>query len=228
MPAFYQHEFPEEFALHQKYAPAPLLLELVWTQGCIVADIALQLVNTQTFDTATVDTHLLTQAALLHDIGVYRTGGFEWLGNMPISPMPYVQHSVVGAWILYKEGYHPAIVQAAYAHKGVGITAQDVIRLGMDLPPEDYLPNTLFHHLLCYASKHHSKAPKWRTPEEIVQSLNRYGSDKAQTFAQWYEFFGPVDLEPLKQKYSAWHQAITAQLNKLQGSEATPKLTLTI
>lgn len=227
MSAFYQSEFPTEFELHRKYAPVPLLMDLVWTQGCIVADICNQLLQNQTFDSSGIDAHLLTQAALLHDIGVYESAGFEWMGGMKTSAKPYIQHSIVGAWMLLKEGYPPEVVQAAYAHKGAGITTADITRLGLDLPLTDYVPTTNFHKLICYAGKYHSKAPKWRSPEEIVRSLGRYGSDKAQIFAEWYEFFGPVDLEPLKRKYQEWHGAVQAQINQLQGG-ATQSSTLTI
>ena len=216
MPAFYQDQFPTEYALHQKYAQSPLLLDLVWMHGAIVADICQQLVMAHTFDASGINHKIMMQACLLHDVGVYLCEGFEWLQQPMMSRFPYVQHSIVGAWILYKEQYLPEIVQAAYTHKGAGITTDDIAKLGLVLPLDNYLPETLLTQLICYASKYHSKAPKWRTAEEIVKSLEKYGSDKSQIFAKWYEFFGPVDMEAIKKKYQPWHLAITSQIGQFQ------------
>ncbi len=216
MAYFYQEQYPQELALHQRYAQSPILLELVWTHSCILADICQQLLNAQLFDTRSVPPALVMQACLLHDLGVYLCDGFEWIPGQPITGRPYIQHMIVGAWILFKEGYPPPVVQVAYAHKATGITAADVTKFGMQIPVQDYPVPTLIQQLICYASKHHSKAPRFRQPEEIVQSLEKYGPEKTTQFAAWYEFFGPVKMGPLEEKYGQWQSCMVSQLETLR------------
>lgn len=216
MPYFYQDQYPQELALHQRYAQSPILLELVWSHSCILADICLQLMQSGLFETAQLPTSLVIQACLLHDTGVYLCDGFEWIPGQPSMGRPYIQHMIVGAWILLKEGYSGPIVQVAYAHKATGITEADVTKFAMQLPLQSYPVTSLLQQLVCYASKHHSKVPKFRTPAEIVQSLEKYGPEKVAQFAHWYEFFGPVKLEPLQEKYQLWHASMHTQLAPLQ------------
>lgn len=218
MAYFYQDQYPHELALHQRYAQSPVLLELVWTHSCILADICQQLLANGLFDVTQLPHEAVMQAALLHDIGVYVCDGFEWMPGQPVMNRPYIQHMIAGAWILMKEGYPPPLVQVAYAHKATGITAHDVQHFAMELPLQDYPVTTQLQQLICYASKHHSKAPKFRQPEEIVRSLEKYGPEKVAQFGQWYESFGPVKFEPLQEKYGNWHDTMHVQIEQLQGN----------
>ncbi len=215
---FYQDQYPHELALHQKYAQSPVLLDLVWTHSCILADICLQLLGSGLFDTSQLPTEVVVQACLLHDIGTYACDGWEWLPGQVPTGRPYIQHMIVGAWMLMKEGFPPPIVQVAFAHKATGITAADVAKFVMPLPAQDYPVTTPLQQLVCYASKHHSKRPLFRTPEEVIASLQKYDQEKVDQFAKWYEFYGPVKLDPLHEKYDAWHSTMSVQLQQLQGN----------
>jgi len=215
---FYQDQYPLELALHQKYAQSPVLLELVWTHSCILADICQQLLASGLFDISQSPSEVVMQACLLHDIGVYLCDGFEWMPGQPVMGRPYIQHMIVGAWILMEEGYPPPVVQVAFAHKATGLNVSDVTHFAMDLPVQDYPVTTQLQQLVCYASKHHSKAPKFRTSAEIIKSLETYGQEKIDQFAAWYEYFGPVKFQPLEAKYTNWHQTMGNQIAQLRGN----------
>lgn len=214
-----QSLYPNEFNLHQKYAKTPQILDLVWTHCNIVAEITLQLIDQGQINQNEVPRDVTLQAALLHDIGVYLCGGFEWIPDQPPAEKPYIQHTVVGAWILQQEGYPAPIVQAAYIHTGVGLTAQDITMYGLDLPQEDFMPRTTMQKLITYAAKFHSKAPKFRTIEEITSSLAKYGEEKVNRFVEFQTQFGIPDLTGIQAKYSNWHQGFTFTIN--QASQPT-------
>ena len=214
-----QEIYPGEFALHKKYAQSELLLDLVWTHCNIVAEIALSFLDSGTFDTTETPRDVTTQAALLHDIGVYQCGGFEWMPNQPPSEKPYIQHTVVGAWILQQEGYSPAVIQSAYVHTGVGLTTQDISMYQLNLPPDDYVPRTMLQKLICYASKFHSKTPKFRSADDVVQSLAKYGEEKLKTFSEFQQLFGEPNLEPIQKRYENWHKGFEYQLSQLTNSQ---------
>ena len=199
-----------------------MLLDLVWTHCNIVAEVALDLIDQAKFEVTETPRDITAQAALLHDVGVYLCGGFEWLPNQPPSDKPYIQHTVVGAWILQQEGYPAHIVQAAYVHTGVGLTPEDIQMYGLQLPPEDYMPRTTLQKLITYASKFHSKAPKFRTPDEITTSLAKYGQDKVERFMEMQTQFGTPNLEAIEQRYDNWHKGFNFELSKLAQPGTSP------
>jgi uncharacterized protein len=193
-----------------------MLLNLVWTHCNIVAEIATGILDSGVIpNLEEVPRDLLTQACLLYDIGVYACGGFEHMPGQPPTDKPYIQHTIVGAWILKEEGYLPEVVEAAHIHSGVGLTSQDIVNFGLQLPVQDYLPQTTLQRLVTYSSKFHSKTPKFRTIEELTAALQRYGEDKVERFLQLQSEFGIPDLEPLKEKYKEWHLAFTFQMGQM-------------
>jgi uncharacterized protein len=216
-----QDQYPGELALHQKYAKSDVLLNLVWTHCNIVADIAVSILDSGILpNPEEIPRDILIQACLLYDIGVYACGGFEHLPGQPPSDKPYIQHTIVGAWILKQEGYLPQVIEAAHVHTGVGLTSQDIQTYGLQLPPQDYIPLTTFHRLITYACKFHSKAPKFRTAEEILASLERHGEDKVHIFLEMQAQFGPPNLQPIQDKYKEWHLSFTYQMSQLnQGTK---------
>lgn len=219
-----QDLYPGELALHQKYAKSELLLNLVWTHSNIVSDITMSLLDSGAFDTSELPRDLVAQASLLFDIGVYACGGFETFPGQPPSDKPYVQHTIVGAWILQQEGYSPPVIQSAYVHTGVGISSQDIANYGLQLPPDEYMPRTMLQKLITYTTKFHSKAPKFKTTEMITGSLQRYGQDKVQKFLELQALFGTPNLAPIQQKYDEWHRWFSFQLTQLQQQSSSPLL----
>lgn len=214
-----QQLYPGEFLLHKKYAKSEMLLELVWTHSNIVADIAQVLLDSGYFDTSQYQREFVIQAALLMDIGTYLCDGFEWMPGQEPAGRPYIQHGVVGAWVLNQEGYSPEIVQVAHSHTGVGLSADDVRNFGLQLPEADYLPFTPLQLIITYASKFHSKAPKFKTREDIVNALSRYGQEKVRRFEELEVQFGQPDLSKVIAKYGQWHQSFQYQIKQVQEAD---------
>ena len=210
-----------EFAVHRKYALSQTLLELVWTHSNAVTDIALTLYDSGKFDVTGLSREYLIKAGLLHDVGVYLCQGFEWIPDQPPQEKPYVQHVLVGAWILQQEGYDYFIVQTARNHTGVGLTADDVQKYGLDLPVDNYLPESLVEQLVCYAAKYHSKAPKFKTTQQILESLHRFNGDKVARFQEFVNYFGPVDITPIQNQYEIWHKNFNYRVQTLKEKQAT-------
>lgn len=82
-----------------------------------------------------VNTFLVKNGALLHDIGRGKTHGIE--------------HAVIGARILKDLGYSKEIVNIVERHIGAGIPIKEAGSLG--LPPKDYLPLTLEEKIVAHA-----------------------------------------------------------------------------
>ncbi|PIR58907.1 MAG: hypothetical protein COU69_02955 [Candidatus Pacebacteria bacterium CG10_big_fil_rev_8_21_14_0_10_56_10] len=216
-----ESNFAREFGLHRKYARSEMLLDLVWTHSVIVCDIAESVLNSGRFDLGQVDLGVVRQSALLFDIGAYLTDGFDWMPDQPPSGKPYIQHTVVGAWVLQQEGLPATVVQTARNHSGVGITRQDIDDFGLHLPVDDYLPSTLTQRLVSYSCKFHSKAPKFKTVEDIERQLRKYGKAKIEVFRRMVEEFGDVNVKYFEQKYQNWHRSFLYQLENLTPTAQT-------
>ena len=120
-----------------------------------------------------VDTQFLEEAAMLHDIGIYRC-------NAPSihchGTEPYIKHGPIGAELLRQEGF-PRHARVAERHTGTGLPG---------LKPE-----TLEEQIVCYADKFYSKSHPDRvlTVAEAAQSLEKFGHDGVLKFLGWAEKF---------------------------------------
>jgi uncharacterized protein (TIGR00295 family) len=81
------------------------------------------------------DRGLVEAGSLLHDIGRSRSHGID--------------HAVIGAEILRKEGVDERIVNIVERHVGSGLTPEEAKKLG--LPPKDYVPKTIEEKIVCHA-----------------------------------------------------------------------------
>lgn len=81
-----------------------------------------------------VDTVLVKNGALLHDIGRGKTHGIE--------------HAIMGAEILKDLGFSTEIVNIVERHIGAGIPLKEAESLG--LPLKDYLPETLEEKIVAH------------------------------------------------------------------------------
>ena len=187
----------EILALHEKYAPSPEALDLVYTHCAIVGRIAEQLLGraSAAFPGAGVNADLVRAGALLHDIGVYRL--YDEAGNLDHAG--YIRHGVLGYEVLEAEGLAAGICRFASCHTGVGISRQDVIRQRLPLPLADYLARTPEEKLVMYADKFHTKSspPRFLAPDAYAASVRRFGEDKVAAFAAMRAQFGDPDLTQL-------------------------------
>lgn len=177
--------------LHEKYAPTPAALDLVYTHCLIVCGIAEQL---HARSGAGLDIDLVRAGSLVHDIGVYRL--YDGAGRLDHAN--YIRHGVLGHELLLAEGLPEVVCRFASHHTGVGISREDVLRQGLPLPADDYLAETGEETLVMYADKFHSKStpPQFRTASAYAASVRRFGEDKVATFEAMHARFGEPDLAP--------------------------------
>ncbi len=150
-----------------------------------VARKALQIVSSH--PNLHLDTQFIEEAAMLHDIGIFLTDapGIHCFGSKP-----YICHGRLGAELLRKEGYerHARVCER---HTGAGITCEEIIRQGLPLPHQDFLPETLEEKLICYADKFFSKThlDKEKSIEKAKKSLAKFGKDGVERFQEWERMF---------------------------------------
>ncbi len=184
-------------ALHKKYAPSDGVSDLVWEHCCIVADIAMQLIENNNFD---IDADLVKTGCLLHDIGVHPL--FDASGELRTG-VSYITHGTEGEAILKKEGFTEMMWRFASHHTGVGLTRKDIVSQKLPLPVDDYLAESDEELLVMYADKFHSKTtpPYFNSYEWYKKRVAEFGDDKVFKFEAMAKKFGKPELEPLSKKY---------------------------
>lgn len=137
------------------------------------------------------DLEFIRNAAMLHDIGILHTDspGFGCLGQQP-----YICHGFLGRALLDAIGL-PEYGLVCERHVGVGISRADIKRFNLPLPERDMLPVSIEEQIICYADKFFSKNGNDQTKkgpksiEQIIESLQPYGQDKAARFQGWVQMF---------------------------------------
>lgn len=192
-------------ALHEKHAPTPEALDLVYAHCQIVCGIAEQLHDGTGTSAGGIDIGLVRAGCLLHDIGVYRLYGESGTLDGP----NYIRHGVLGYDLLKEEGLPEVICRFASHHTGVGLTREDISRQELPLPPADYLAETGEESLVMYADKFHSKStpPVLLTPRAYAARVARFGADKVAAFEAMRAVFGDPDLAPFAAAFG--HRLVT-------------------
>lgn len=174
-----------ETIFFEYYPPGEPLTELLLEHGRRVRDKALAVAETLAAEKP--DMAFIAQAALLHDIGIYRTHapGIHCHGDLP-----YVRHGIIGREILEAHGLerHALVCER---HVGTGLTVEEILNRRLPLPARDMRPQTMEETIVCYADKFFSKSNgcgELPLPR-IVENLARYGQDKVETFMAWHRRF---------------------------------------
>ena len=134
-----------------------------------------------------LDREFLEEAAMLHDIGIYRTNapGIQCFGTEP-----YIRHGLIGGQILREKGWerHARVCER---HTGTGLTAWDIEQQQLPLPHEDFMPEVLEEQVVCYADKFYSKTRPGseRTVVEAMRALEKFGWDGIRRFQKWVDLF---------------------------------------
>lgn len=134
-----------------------------------------------------LDEHFLYEAAMLHDIGIFRT-------NAPaiycIGTEPYLCHGVIGGEIMRAEGY-PRHARVCERHTGTGLTAASIKEQGLPLPVCDLLPETQEEQAVCFADKFFSKTKPdvEKTVEQAFASIRKFGVESEARFKVWEKRF---------------------------------------
>jgi uncharacterized protein len=186
----------EILALHEKHAPTPAALSLVYTHCRIVCEIAGQLLAAAD---AAADPALVRAGCLLHDIGVYPL--YNDAGELDHAQ--YIRHGVLGQELLRAEGLPEVLCRFAAHHTGVGLTRDDVLQQSLPLPPADYLADTAEETVVMYADKFHTKStpPAFLTAGAYAASVSRFGPGKVAAFAAMRAALGEPDLAGLAGAY---------------------------
>lgn len=136
-----------------------------------------------------IDRDFVREAALLHDIGVLFTNAPE-IGCH--GTLPYLCHGIKGRELLEQEGL-PRHALVCERHIGVGLSAEEILRLGLPLPARDMLPLSLEEQIVTYADLFFSKNPakdgRERSADQVRRSLARYGAEKVPVFDRWHRLF---------------------------------------
>lgn len=138
-----------------------------------------------------LDTQFISEAAMLHDIGIYlcNAAGIHCYGGNQ-----YIEHGYLGADILRKEGL-PNHALVCERHTGVGITLDVIKRKNLPLPHRNLQPISMEEKVICYADKFFSKTQLEKEHEvsQIREYLNRYGESELQKFDEWHSLFQEKD-----------------------------------
>ncbi|MBR3950974.1 MAG: HDIG domain-containing protein [Bacteroidaceae bacterium] len=175
--------------LNRYYLPGEPITVLLWRHSQQVATLATKIAHNNPH--LHIDLTFLHEAAMLHDIGVFRTNApsIYCHGNAQ-----YIQHGIIGAELLRAEGLE-AHARVCECHIGVGLSIQDIIEQNLPLPHRDMLPETLEEKLVCYADNFFSKSQPdvQRTFTQVRNSIARFGNENVERFDKLAQLFGKID-----------------------------------
>ena len=170
-----------------KYYPSENELRRIFlTHSRQVADRCLRIAKAH--PELRLDTEFLEEAAMLHDIGIYRCNApsIQCFGTEP-----YICHGYIGGEILRQEGWQRAAL-VCERHTGTGLSRKQIENQGLPLPLDrSYEPEALEEQVVCYADKFYSKThiDHERTVVETAQSLEKFGAEGVQKFLKWVDMF---------------------------------------
>ncbi len=180
--------FPAKI-INKYYSDNPQAQKILLDHSRLVTRKALNIAKHLISQGVSVDLRFISEAAMLHDIGMILTKTPE-LGCT--GKGPYIQHGINGKEILEREGLfkHARVCER---HIGVGLTAEEITKQHLPLPARDMNPETLEEQIICYADLFFSKGVKNRnlekTPKAIRDKLKKYGHNKVKIFDQWRQNF---------------------------------------
>jgi uncharacterized protein len=128
--------------LLKKHAPSEKYFEKVLAHSKAVQKVGLRIAEEIVANGHHVDIKFLIGACLLHDIGRFKIGK---------DGENLIQHGILGAEILRKEGLDERYALVCERHIGSGIDEQDIEEQNFDLPKKDYNPKSIEEKIICYA-----------------------------------------------------------------------------
>lgn len=176
--------------IEKYYREAPQAFRIILEHSRLVTKRAV-CIGRHMQQTRTVDLHFIAEAAMLHDIGSIFTYAPD-LGCF--GKLPYICHGIKGSEILRTEGLerHALVCER---HIGVGLTAEEIKKNNLPLPPRTMVPVTLEERIICYSDLFYSKNPadrgREKSPRKVRENLAKFGAGKAEIFARWQQEFEP-------------------------------------
>ena len=157
----------DALSLLKKYGADPRIMEHVLA----VHDYAMEIAERKECDRGLVEA-----GSILHDIGRTKTHGMD--------------HAIVGAGILRKEGVDERIVNIVERHIGAGLTAEEAKKLG--LPPKDYVPKTIEEKIVCHADNLIGGMERVSIQDTIAMARKKWFPESVERLINMhYEVFMP-------------------------------------
>lgn len=134
-----------------------------------------------------IDTKFVSEAGMIHDIGIFRTNApsIQCFGSEP-----YMCHGIVGSEIMQKEGYsrHALVCER---HTGAGLTVDEIISEELPLPHRDFVPISIEEQVICFADCFFSKTHlgEEKSVEKVRKSLSKYSDRSVKQFDKWCKMF---------------------------------------
>ena len=171
------------------YKQGEPITELLWKHSQQVATLAQSIA--QANPQLPIDLTFLYEAAMLHDIGAWRTHSPSIHCH---GEAHYIQHGIIGAELLRLEGLE-AHALVCERHIGVGLTINDIETQNLPLPHRDMLPTTIEEKLVCYADNFFSKSQPdiQRTFTQVRNSIARFGQENIERFDALAQLFGRIN-----------------------------------
>lgn len=156
------------------------LFRLLWKHSCQVEQLAIEIARK--FPEGEVDIRFVSEASLLHDIGVFKTDAPK---IYCFGKEPYIRHGIIGSALLNGLGLHRHAL-VCERHTGMGFTRYEIITENLPLPPRDMLPVSIEEKIVCYADKFYSKSSvnKKKNVDEVRKSIARYGASQLKRFEE--------------------------------------------
>jgi uncharacterized protein len=175
------------FDLIDKYYPEGTKLKRIFlSHACSVEKKALQIAAAH--PELNVDEIFLSEAALLHDIGVFLTHapGISCFGKRP-----YICHGYLGAELMRKEGF-PRHALVCERHTGAGLSLKDIVERQLPIPHREMVPQSMEEKIICFADKFFSKAHlgEEKNIKTIRKNMVKYGKEGLERFIEWEKLFG--------------------------------------
>lgn len=168
------------------YEEGSALYELLRTHSALVAQKALECADRHGLD---IDRRFVWEAAMLHDIGIFRAHAPGILCN---GTEPYIRHGVIGRELLDSLGL-PRHALVCERHTGAGLTVDDIIAQNLPLPHRDMVPISTEERLICYADKFFSKSGQFwkeKSLESVLRSMRKHGPETVSRFQAMHDEFG--------------------------------------
>lgn len=133
------------------------------------------------------NTQFITEAAMLHDIGIYLTNAPSIFCH---GKKPYICHGYLGADILRNEGL-PKHALVCERHTGTGLSIEDIERQKLPLPHRDMIPISIEEQIICFADCFFSKSGDMteKSVEKVRSQLSKFGTKTKDQFDYWCEIF---------------------------------------
>lgn len=168
------------------YKPRSKAYQILVSHSSLVTEKALKIAQKR--KELLPDLKFIEEAAMLHDIGIFRT-------NAPnlycFGEYPYLCHGYLGCELLTKEGF-PEHGLVCERHTGVGITIEQIEAEQLPLPFRNFLPISVEEQIICFADKFYSKSgdlSREKTVSEVRKSIQKFGKKSVDRFNEWCDLF---------------------------------------